>query len=192
MSNHSRRAVLAGIATMPAFALPALALTDPSGDAELIELGRQLGPVIQEWRAQRVIDHAHLMAFEALVKKATGIDFEHAPEIPHRPWPIGSYWDIRDKISTNPSRDRADVNEHGESIVWKSIHDRMYDLIDEILELEAKTIPGLAVQAQAITLSEFELWDDEYNDNPVRAFIDAVCAFAGVTPLPLALSESVS
>jgi hypothetical protein len=38
--SHSRRAVLAGIATTPALTAPALA-TDTTADAQLIELGRQ-------------------------------------------------------------------------------------------------------------------------------------------------------
>jgi hypothetical protein len=45
MSNHSRRAVLAGIAAAPALATPALALTGISADAELVELDRKLNPV---------------------------------------------------------------------------------------------------------------------------------------------------
>jgi hypothetical protein len=168
--SHSRRAVLAGITAAPALAAPALALSDASADAELLELGRQLDPVIEEWRALQLKDRARQMAFEASVIEATGIAFKDAPEIPDHSWPAGSYWDIRNKMAQAPGRERDEVDEHGASVVWNSIHDRMYDLIDEILELEAKTIPGLAVQARAITLAEYQLWVDEYDDDDrVRA-----------------------
>jgi hypothetical protein len=189
----SRRAVLAGIAAVPALAAPALALPDASADAELIELGRELDPIIEEWQAKRAIDRVRQDAFEAKVREATGIAFKDAPEIPGpHPWPTGSCWDIRDRIVMDPDRECDPVDEDGVSLIWGSSHDRMYDLIDEILELEAKTIPGLAVQARAITLSEFQLWDDEEDDDPIRKFIELVCAFVGVTPVPLTLDEAAS
>jgi hypothetical protein len=69
----------------------------------------------------------------------------------------------------------------------------MYPLVEDILSRTAHTIPGLVVQARAITLSENELWDYEYdNDDRVRAFIDSVCSFVGVTPVALTLDEAVS
>ena len=90
--DHSRRAVLAGIAAAPALAAPALALSDPAADAELIELGRKLDPIIEEWHAKRATDRVQQDAFEAEVREATGIAFKDAPEMTRHPWPAGSYW----------------------------------------------------------------------------------------------------
>jgi len=60
----------------------------------------------------------------------------------------------------------------------------MYPVIDDILARRAKTVAGLAVQARAITLSEPEMWDDA-DGYKIKGFIEAVCAFVGVTPVPL-------
>jgi hypothetical protein len=71
--------------------------------------------------------------------------------------------------------------------VWDRFHDRSYPLCEKILSLRATTLAGLAVQARASSLAESELWEDEDRDEEwddrQRAFIEAVCAFVGVTPV---------
>jgi hypothetical protein len=43
--------------------------------------------------------------------------------------------------------------------------------------------------SRAITLAAAELWDDEFDgDDHERAFIEAVCAFVGITPLPATIA----
>jgi hypothetical protein len=56
MSNHSRRAILAGIAASPALAAPAMALTDPSADAELLALSPELELIIRDYSALQSAD----------------------------------------------------------------------------------------------------------------------------------------
>jgi hypothetical protein len=52
--------------------------------------------------------------------------------------------------------------------------------------LRATTIAGLAVQAKAASLvfSDLQEIEEEWNDHH-RQFIELVCAFTGVTPVPL-------
>jgi hypothetical protein len=52
----SRRAVLAGIAAAPALAAPALALTDPAADAELLALRPELELIILDYAALQAAD----------------------------------------------------------------------------------------------------------------------------------------
>ena len=41
------------------------------------------------------------------------------------------------------------------------------------------------MQTRAVTLAAAELWDEDRDDNAhERLFIEAVCAFVGITPLP--------
>jgi len=57
-------------------------------------------------------------------------------------------------------------------------------LTDAILARTAQTREGLAVQIRATTLMTAELWTSKNCDAPhERAFIEAVCRFAGV-PVP--------
>jgi len=54
------------------------------------------------------------------------------------------------------------------------------------MKLNATTIAGLSVQAKAVSLSFSELWDNETDwEDHHRRFIETVCAFTGVTPVPL-------
>jgi hypothetical protein len=54
-TTTTRRAVLAGIATAPALAVPALAL-DPSADAELLALKPDLELIIRDYAALKAVD----------------------------------------------------------------------------------------------------------------------------------------
>jgi hypothetical protein len=56
MSNHSRRAVLAGIAAAPALAAPALALSDTTADADLLALKPDLELIIRDYAAPQAAD----------------------------------------------------------------------------------------------------------------------------------------
>jgi hypothetical protein len=179
-TNMNRRAVLAGAAGLPAIAALSTSMAGPAADAdaELLTLGQKLDPIIEEWKRLRAIDDADQHAFEAKVIRATGIAYHDAPEVPERPWPEGSYWAIREAIGI----ERPDADP--ELTRWDCIHDQMYPVIDDILARRAKTVAGLAVQARAITLSEPEMWDDA-DGYKIKEFIEAVCAFVGVTPVPL-------
>jgi hypothetical protein len=174
---HSRRAVLAGIATAPAPAAPALALTDTSADAELIELGRQLEPIIEEWRAQRLIDAWRVKEHDAACERA-GLHPIELGSVPDDEW--REHMDRYAKFGWPEGSDDDDV--------WDHIHDRMYALHDRILAIQPKTVAGLVVQLRAFSAAESGLWDGAGgDDDKTRELLNLICAFAGVTPLPLTL-----
>jgi hypothetical protein len=54
---------------------------------------------------------------------------------------------------------------------------------ERILSMKAETVAGLAVQARTITELAGDLWDGDLpsNESHERQFIEAVCAFVGVT-----------
>jgi len=198
-SKLSRRTLVTSAAALPALAVPALGSSDPNHpDAELLRLGAQFEPIIREYAAQTAIDEEKTAAFNAAVELATGIADRDAPEHPegHRyrdPVPELTkenravwYHATRDKILHERFSGYSD-----EDNPWNAIHDRLDALAKDIISRKAQTVAGLAVQARAMTAYYAELWDRDEDDEDDegsghRIFIEAVCAFVGVTPVPLA------
>jgi hypothetical protein len=138
-SNINRRALVAGAAA----ALPAIAAMPANAadaaDAELLALGDQLEPLIEQWMAQTAAD-----------------------------------------------REECEADPDPELTRWHRLNSRIYPLVDAILSQRAQTLAGLAVQARAFTLSSSEWWDSDLTcEDDQLAFANAVCAFLGVTPVPL-------
>ena len=187
MSQLSRRHLVT--AALPALAVPALAseVIGPNHpDAELLRLGAELEAVIVDWHAQRTIDRKQSAAIGEALKAAGLADIDHRnlPDDEFR-----TYLAKRDAITGPIYRARAagDVNEHGEEVdVWDDIHGRMWPLIDAIMVIKPRTRAGLAVMARAFTLHHAEQWEPDADDGlHHRAFMEAVCGFAGVVPVLL-------
>jgi hypothetical protein len=185
MQSLSRRSLVTSAAALPALAVPAVAVAPVEQDADLQRLGKELEALIVEWHAQRLIDARICAGWETACVQA-GLPrleqqwtldqhdewLEHAEKRQAIRGPFADYED-------------ADTNERGESIAWNRIHGVMFPLIDDILSRQATTIAGLAVQARAITLNWSERWGNEYqSDDTLRIFMERVCAFAGVKPVP--------
>jgi len=172
-STLSRRAIVAGAAALPAAAvlLPALSADN---DAELLRLGAELDAVIIEWHAQRAIDEQERAAHEAACD-AAGLPKIEFGSVPDEEW--RAHNDKRTALyqSDDPELER-----------WDRIHGKIWPLIDAIMALKATTTAGLAVQARTVSLYFAELWKNETDwEDHHRQFIESVCAFAGVTPVPL-------
>jgi hypothetical protein len=91
---------------------------------------------------------------------------------------------IEDEYWAQTAIDRAETVIESEDEPWDGIHDRLYPLANEIWSKKAQTISGLALQTRAIVLAAHDLWDPGMlsdNDHE-RKFIEAVCAFVGITP----------
>lgn len=186
--TFTRRAFVASTA-MPAVAVLPLsaAVADPAGsDGELLRLGAALNRIEQEWLVQHAIDAKRRAAWEAACEAAglPRIDFGSIPDDDWR-----AYQDKRSSIWTDPDMHELDEDDDGEA--WGKINDQLYRLVDEILPLKASTPAGLAVQAKAVVFAASDLWDiipddepDDYNPHE-RLFIEAVCAFCGIAPLPM-------
>jgi hypothetical protein len=186
----SRRALVRGAAAIPAVAvLPGAALAADNPDAELIELGAELDAVIPQWHAQRAIDAKRSVAQDAACE-AAGLPYIEYGSVSGEEY--RAYFEKRCAIGRQAVDDN-ETDEHGASIPWNNIHDQTWPLIDAITTLAAdqppQTLAGLAVLARTMTLSWSEFWDagcmTEDDDNRShRAFMEAVCAFAGVKPVP--------
>jgi hypothetical protein len=188
MSQLNRRNALTAVASLPVMAVPATITAAGSPDAELLALGREFDRLAQEWVAQRAIDSVRRAAFEVACERATGIAVRDAPvraEADDRGELIG-YWKLRSDFVTKHSDDPKVTAEHIQTEdAWDHIHGHLYPLVEDILSRKAHTIAGLRLQARAVSAVEFELWDSEEPDKfHEKEFIRAVCAFAGVTPLP--------
>ena len=88
------------------------------------------------------------------------------------------------RFNLRVKEEEEEVDEHGASVVWNSIHDRLFPLCEDILSRKAKTSAGFAVQARAMSVHHAEEWDT-IGDEENRSFIEAACAVVGVTPVPL-------
>jgi hypothetical protein len=67
--------------------------------------------------------------------------------------------------------------------VWNAINDDLFSLANAILAKPAKTLPGLRVQARAISAAAQDLWEGYSGDTHEFEFICRVCEFLGVIPL---------
>jgi hypothetical protein len=186
MPNLSRRHLVTTAAALPALALPALA-SDAIGpnhpDAELLRLGAELESVIVDWHAQQAIDRKEWADVDAALEAAglPDIDYGCLPDDEYRAYRL------KRAAATDPIyAARGGLDEHGASIAWADIHDRQDPLIDAIMAQQPRTLAGLAVFARAFTLHHAEQWEPSADDDlHHRAFMEAVCAFAGVVPAPV-------
>jgi hypothetical protein len=180
MPNLSRRHLVTTAA-----ALPALAIAQPAGDdAELLRLGVELEAVIVDWHALQAIDRKEWADVDAALE-AAGL-----PDIERGSLPDDEYraYQLKRAAATDPiydARVRDGLDENGISIAWRDIHDRQDPLIDAIMAHKPRMLAGLAVIARAFTLHHAEQWEPNADDDlHHRAFMEAVCGFAGVVPAP--------
>jgi hypothetical protein len=188
-ANLSRRAIMSGAAALPALAMPpvASAMSAEMGDnpdAELLALGTELDSIVAEWLALRETEISRWDAHEAACIRAGLPRIEHG-SVPDDEW--RAHLDKRAKVRMEYSEEEdAEHDEHGTNLVWESFHDRQHELCDELYTYKPLTSAGLAVQARAFTLDYSEFWVDEYEaDDNRRIFVELVCAFLGVVPVPM-------
>jgi hypothetical protein len=186
MSTLSRRHLVTAAAALPALALPAFAseaIGPNHPDAELLRLGAELDIIIPEWHAQRAIDSARSAAMTA-ASDAAGF-----PDIPYGSLPDDEYRAYQDKRCAVWSTVVGDTDDDNDP--WDYIHDRMWPTIDAIMAQKPRTLAGLAVFARAFTLHHAEQWEPDADDGlHHRTFMEAMCAFAGVVPVPAEAVQS--
>jgi hypothetical protein len=182
MSNHSRRAVLAGIATAPALAAPALALTDPSADAELIDLGRRLQAAYPKSEDARSRFAEAADRLEAHVATAIGLPINTDEWSMEQRQRYHAATDD-DRFKTSPTgrrRERA-------YDVWSERVQVCQDLVERINDLPAKSLQGLGTKALAAAwssrspMAEGPEWRDSDIEQEVVQLIDNVAALAGLS-----------
>ena len=187
MSKLSRRTLVTSAAALPALAVPAFAsgaLGPDHPDAELLRLGAKLDPIIRRWAAKRAVEVQWHAEWEAICERA-GLPRIEGGTIADDDWHAHQEkrWAIR------PAHEEEDeVDERGWSVDWMDILETLDTLTKEIISRKAQTVSGLAVQARAMTVYYSELWDGGRSDDDPqdhRNFIEAVCAFVGITPEPL-------
>jgi hypothetical protein len=179
--NLSRRALIAGAAVLSTTAIPAVAIADGNPDAEILSRGVELEGIIGEWHAKCERDAAFIATRKAAIE-AAGLRYNLAP-VDFSP-DFSSFAEYhayiaKCRVATASILD-SDEDEAGEDVVWSDIHDRLHPLCEDILEYRPRTVAGLGVQARAMSIFVEDLCPDE---DGVRAFVEAVCAFSGVVPV---------
>jgi hypothetical protein len=187
MPKLSRRHLVTTAAALPALAIPALAseVIGPNHpDAELLRLGVELETVIIEWRALRAKDAVTAKAMDAACD-AAGLPDRGPPDFSS----LDDYYAYmrRRAAAMESVTDHADLTADGGSIAWEELDARVQPLIEAIMALQPRTIAGLGVVARTFTLHHAEQWEPFAADDKLqnRQFMEAVCAFAGVVPVPL-------
>jgi hypothetical protein len=130
-----------------------------------------------------LIDAKQSAAIDAALEAAglSDVDDRSLPDDEFR-----AYLAKRDAVTYPIYRADGDVDEDGKEVdVWDDIHDRMNLLIDAIMAHKPRTLAGLGVMARAFTLHHAEQWEPDADEGlHHRAFMEAVCAFAGVVSVP--------
>jgi hypothetical protein len=150
----------------------------PTNDSELLALGSELDRISNEWLAQMARDRSDDAAHNTKVRTLTGINTDDLPRPYDRDDPQWLVYDAVPRAKPKP---------------WDDIHSRLFPLCEHILSQRAHTLAGLAVQANAVSLAAAELWDPgcHHDDDPPqheRMFIQAVCDFLGIIPVPARLT----
>jgi hypothetical protein len=150
----------------------------PADDAALLELGRKLDPIIEEWAATIRENDKRRAALENEVFAATGIRIDTGQ--PRTP--ASAYWNAREKIlegRSDPAHDDRLMMQ------WDEIDERAKPLLRAIFALPALTIGGLAVKARAIAFWHSDFWRNsaDPNDRMIAQLFDEICAAAGVRSL---------
>jgi hypothetical protein len=189
MPNLSRRHLVTTAAALPALAVPAFA-ADATGpnhpDAELLRLGVELEALIVDWHAQQAIDRKEWADVDVALE-AAGL-----PDIERGSLPDDEYraYQLKRAAATDSIfddwRGRRGRDENGVLIAWRDLHNRENPLIEAIMAIKPRTLAGLGVVARAFTLHHAEQWEHDYDEGlHHREFMEAVCAIAGVVPVPL-------
>jgi hypothetical protein len=175
----SRRAILAGAAILPALAAPAIAGSASNPDAELLALRPKLESVIADYISRFVAAEKHHEAWEAACIRA-GLPHREATDFPS----IGEFAAYNRACFKIDAGDGYvdETDEHGCSIAWTSLNERMFDICDRIAEIQPRTVEGLGIRARAYSFSRCaEIWDGDADD--IEQLIDPLCAFCGVRPV---------
>jgi hypothetical protein len=153
------------------------ARTMPNDDTHLLTLGTRLDKIADEWLAKMAADNTLNAAHDAKVEAFTGIPASDAPPYDE----THPYWAIRK--ATRLNHPDPELEE------WTDFHKRLFPLVEKILAQRAHSLAELRVQATAVSLAAAELWDvgrpDEDEPHHEKMFVEAVCSFLNVVPVPL-------
>jgi hypothetical protein len=108
-AKSTRRAVLAGAATLPALSIPV-----SDGELSFTDLAARLADVRQRWIRQATLDANSLQKFEELVFAVTGIGEQPEPSDPR----FEEYFEIRSRLATSDGEDPE--NTHRYELNWAS------------------------------------------------------------------------
>lgn len=188
-TNISRRAIMAGAATAPVFALPAVAIAADNPDAELLRLGEKLAVLERERAAMKAIDRKHSALLYAEIERRTGIARCDAPD--YTTEDRGGYWAVHHQVSKELEGPNPDDEDETGATRWDRFNQRECPILPAILESRAATQEGLKLQARASALAT-DFWDGAAaRDSYERLFIESVCAFFGLDAEQIARGEAV-
>ena len=182
---QSRRALLAGAPVAAAAALAGTTVANAvaigaaktgDDDAELLSLAAEFNPLFASWKKMTIEQAADLEAFEEFLEQEAGMSRDEAYCLERDSPELKAYNETLHRCVRAVDRPGRSYKRE----TWEPVRDRFYELAEDILSYEASTREGLALQAQAFASSYSEVWE---NDDGVRAFVECVCAFAGV-PFP--------
>jgi hypothetical protein len=173
----TRRAVLAGAASLPALAVPAIA--SPTPDAELIRLGNELTALWPEHALRlEALNDIGDRAWE-LAEQRTGIKHPGRDEVRNmKPGEfdrlLAAMWAAQEELKMQHQESR-----------FLEISNCADGLMKRIDSLQASTAAGLGAKAITVAFLNSELWDESAADQDiekrqVRLLVDAAFAASGI------------
>jgi hypothetical protein len=169
--NLSRRAIVAGAASVPALALPAVAV-DVIGnpDAELVSLSEDLARLWPAFAAARDEANTKNEATTKLLRQRFGGAFDSFPE--------ETYLAEAEKADAETGADIANEK-------YEPLQARIFDIKERLARLLARPLVGLRAKAVLAINEHDDLWkepaeDLDWDKQVTRALIEAVCAVTGV------------
>jgi hypothetical protein len=172
---------LATAAAMAPVAASALCRLPADADAELLALGRELAPLVAEINAAKALDRQHMDEFEA---KLAALGLKDREDYENEDAYNSERWRLCDETKLH-EEEPADHNRHRD---WEDLHNDLFALMDDILDIQPTTIAGLAVSVLAIVTAFDDICLDDPPENEalpygVAALFRNMCGFVGV-PLP--------
>jgi hypothetical protein len=172
-TKSTRRAALAGLASLPALSASALAANDP--DANLVEMGRRLEVYYKQWlEIKRVAD---LLGDEAAIRAHVRAGIPDDRD--RRPGETKIWLDHLGVLQTEVGFDTADEK-------LNAIYFPIDALAKEIFKAPCHTLAGLRAKTLCNLITSSHLWDKniddlDYIERATRQLIAATCALTGLS-----------
>jgi hypothetical protein len=176
-ANLSRRAIVAGAASMPALALPFAANAVGNPDAELVELSQELTRLWPAFAAARDESSAMNMATYDLLRQRFG----SLDSLPKETFHAEAL-----KVEAETGADI--VNEK-----YEPLQAQIFDIREKIALLPARSLAGLRAKAVLAINVHYHLWESpagdlDWDEGITRALIEAVCTVTDLD-VPLAVQS---
>jgi len=153
-ATSTRRAILAGVAALPALSLPTVASDQISSP----DLAERFAALYQRWLARSTEDLAHTKAYRAAIEKLTGMtyaDYDAKFTLEMSQDERVGLLEIGQRASLSVATSNDDEEAQDE---WDDILDELNPLVRDILSRPINSLADLRLHIQAYAVGEHQFW----------------------------------